>query len=460
MQRSRIESLAVVTLFAFGLFCSGVDAQVEPTDEVKWYFSAGLGILDFEGDEEVEDGTGLMLHLGYDYNEWWTIEAGLAIMPTLNENTYGQTTPGVNGAPDVFVMRQPLTETIGDDRTWAMGASIDALFHFTRWERIDPYLALGFGLVFYADDFADGSVDAALRAGGGVMYHFNDEWALNVGGRALIAGEDTEANSMLEAGVVWYWGAHVPFKPVATGGPKDSDADGLLDDEERTIGTDPFDPDTDKDGLKDGAEVHTHKTDPLNPDTDSDGLLDGVEVYQHKTDPLLRDTDDGGVSDGHEVVEDGTDPLDPSDDLVLFELYIQFDYDKAIIKPNYFDQLNVIAKVLKRHPGSTASIEGHTDRTKKSLPKYNKELSVRRANAVLNYLTSKQGIAKDRLSSTGHGFERPKVTPIDLVNGNPENRRVEVYIKGAGKKQDLIDSGLVDEGDFIITDEGELPENK
>ncbi len=292
------------------------------------------------------------------------------------------------------------------------------------------------------------------------MYHFNDEWAIRGGARVLIAGEDTEANSIIEGGVVWYWDAHVPFKPVALGGPKDSDADGLLDEEETRIGTDPYDPDTDKDGLKDGAEVHTHKTDPLNPDTDSDGLLDGVEVYKHKTDPLLRDTDEGGVSDGHEVAEDNTDPNNGADDLVLFELYIQFDYDKAIIKPAYFNQLNVIAKVLKRHGGSTASIEGHTDRKKKSGAKYNQALSERRAKAVLGYLNGKQGIQKSRLSSIGYGFEKPKVQPIDLINGNPENRRVEVYIRGAGKKQDLIDSGLVDEGDFVITDEGELPENK
>jgi len=458
MKRSRFEFLAVAMLLISGLICTGARAQVEPTDQVKWYMSAGLGILDFEGDEEVQDGTGLMFHLGYDYNEWWTIEGGLVIMPTLDENTYGYTDP----ATGVQTMRGPLSDDAGisDGSTWAIGASVDALFHLTRWKRVDPYLALGFGFVYYGDDFADGQIDTAVRAGGGVMYHFNDEWAVNAGARALIAGEDTEANSMLEAGVVWYWGAHVPFKPVATGGPKDSDQDELLDDEERNIGTNPFDPDTDKDGLKDGAEVKTYKTDPLNPDTDADGLLDGAEVYQHRTDPLLRDTDDGGVSDGHEVVEDNTDPLNPADDLILFELYIQFDYDKAIIKPQYFNQLNVIAKVLKRHGGATASIEGHTDRTKKSLAKYNKELSEKRAKAVLDYLSDKQGIAKSRLSALGYGFERPKVQPIDLVNGNPENRRVEVYIRGAGKKQDLIDSGLVDEGDFLITDEGEMPENK
>lgn len=458
MHKTRLASSAALSVLLMMGVSTGVMAQVEPSNEAKWYMSAGLGMFDYEGDEEVQDAVGLMYHIGYDYSEWWTFDASLHLLPSLTENTYGYTDPN---PPHQKVMRRPLVEAIGDDSTWAVGASLDALFHFTRWERLDPYLAVGFGFIYYGDDFGGGTFDPAVRAGGGVMYHFNDEWAVRAGGRAFFAGEDTEANSMVEAGVVWYWDAHVPAKLVATGGPKDSDADGLLDDEEITIGTNPFDPDTDKDGLKDGAEVHTHKTDPLNPDTDSDDLLDGNEVYKFKTDPLLRDTDNGGVADGHEVNEDSTDPLNAADDLVLFELYIQFDYDKAVIKPQYFRQLDVIAKVLKRHPGATASIEGHTDRTKKSKARYNKDLSERRAKSVLSYLSDKQGIGGDRLSAVGYGFERPKVQPLDMVNGNPENRRVEVYIRGAGKRQDLIDSGLVSEADFVGRPEGDImPEDK
>lgn len=65
---------------------------------------------------------------------------------------------------------------------------------------------------------------------------------------------------------------------VLFGEPIDSDKDGLDDVRERELGTDPFNPDTDGDGLIDGDEVIIWKTDPLNPDTDGDGYSDGVEV--------------------------------------------------------------------------------------------------------------------------------------------------------------------------------------
>lgn len=58
----------------------------------------------------------------------------------------------------------------------------------------------------------------------------------------------------------------------------DTDHDGLTDDQEKALGTDPNNPDTDGDGLSDGEEVNIYHTDPLNPDTDGDGYKDGVEV--------------------------------------------------------------------------------------------------------------------------------------------------------------------------------------
>jgi hypothetical protein len=125
----------------------------------------------------------------------------------------------------------------------------------------------------------------------------------------------------------------------------DSDSDGLKDGEEvHTHKTNPLDPDTDDGGVKDGIEVKNGKnpldpkddvvvdpkkdsdndgltdikekelgTDPNSADTDKDGLKDGAEVLVHNTNPLVADTDGGGVGDGDEVSR-GSNPLDPKDD--------------------------------------------------------------------------------------------------------------------------------------------------
>jgi len=96
-------------------------------------------------------------------------------------------------------------------------------------------------------------------------------------------------------------------------GDADYDKDGLTNEHERRIGTDPYNPDTDGDGLTDGDEVNNYKTDPLKPDTDGDGLSDYDEIFTFKTNPNKADTDRDGLNDGDEIARK-TDPLNPDTD--------------------------------------------------------------------------------------------------------------------------------------------------
>ncbi len=89
----------------------------------------------------------------------------------------------------------------------------------------------------------------------------------------------------------------------------DRDGDGLDNDEEVFLGTDPLVVDTDADGLTDGEEWRL-TTDPLDTDTDNDTLIDGDEWFIHYTNPLLIDSDGDGVSDPDEVAA-GTNPSGP-----------------------------------------------------------------------------------------------------------------------------------------------------
>jgi hypothetical protein len=97
--------------------------------------------------------------------------------------------------------------------------------------------------------------------------------------------------------------------PAVTAAEVDSDGDGLTDELETALGTDPLLADSDADGVSDSDEVDFYGTDALDPDTDGDGLEDGEELLTYSTNPLLDDTDGDAVSDGEEVMA-GSDPLD------------------------------------------------------------------------------------------------------------------------------------------------------
>ena len=73
------------------------------------------------------------------------------------------------------------------------------------------------------------------------------------------------------------WVGNILFGTGTSSG-LDSDGDGLTDDEERRLGTNPFNSDTDGDGISDGDEVRLGLN-PLRADTDGDGIIDGRDKY-------------------------------------------------------------------------------------------------------------------------------------------------------------------------------------
>jgi alpha-tubulin suppressor-like RCC1 family protein len=105
------------------------------------------------------------------------------------------------------------------------------------------------------------------------------------------------------------WGTQVGAAGFALGsgtcGSCDPDGDGLTNDEEWANGTDPWNADTNGDGLSDGTAVQTGMS-ATNPDMDGDGIPNTVERL-NGTNPLNADTDGDGTNDGIDCF-----PLDPT----------------------------------------------------------------------------------------------------------------------------------------------------
>jgi OOP family OmpA-OmpF porin len=99
-----------------------------------------------------------------------------------------------------------------------------------------------------------------------------------------------------------------------------------------------------------------------------------------------------------------------------------FDFDKAVIKKEFYPLLDNTKKVFDSHPLMRVAVEGHADST--GSDDYNKILSQKRAQAVVDYLVENVGIAQDRLEAIGYGELKPAYSN-DTKEGQSKNRRVE-----------------------------------
>jgi OOP family OmpA-OmpF porin len=105
---------------------------------------------------------------------------------------------------------------------------------------------------------------------------------------------------------------------------------------------------------------------------------------------------------------------------------IEFDRNKADVKPEYRDALLRVANFMKANPSVTAAVEGHTGNLQ-ATAEAAREIAQRRAQNVVNYLVDNFGIARTRLTAEGFGKTRRFAYNTSL-EGQQENRRVNVII--------------------------------
>ena len=105
---------------------------------------------------------------------------------------------------------------------------------------------------------------------------------------------------------------------------------------------------------------------------------------------------------------------------------IQFDFNKATIRPESDSLMQEIIKVIKDHPHiKKIAIEGHT--SSEGSDKYNLKLSDKRAKAVMEYRVTKGALEKGMFTAKGFGEGKP-IADESTEEGKEKNRRVEFNI--------------------------------
>ncbi|KPA99342.1 OmpA family protein [Pseudomonas asplenii] len=122
-------------------------------------------------------------------------------------------------------------------------------------------------------------------------------------------------------------------------------------------------------------------------------------------------------------------PEAPVAEVVKVELDVKFDFNKAVVKPNSYGDVQNLADFMKQYPQTTTVVAGHTDSI--GTDAYNQKLSQRRADAVKQILV-KDGIAPSRVQSVGYGKTRP-VADNATEAGRAINRRVEASVEAQAK---------------------------
>lgn len=222
----------------------------------------------------------------------------------------------------------------------------------------------------------------------------------------------------------------------ANGCPKDSDGDGVYDGIDQcpntpsrcTVDARGCPIDSDGDGVCDaldtcantprGCQVDANGC-PL--DSDNDGVCNGLDK--------CADTPAGSKvdSEGCTIVEREKQlEMELLNTGMIRLSNINFDYDKATIRPEAHAVLDTVGRILTKWPGLRIEIGGHTD--SRGSEAYNHGLSHRRAQSVRAYLLAHfSQFSRTQLTAKGFGESAP-IAPNTTAEGMQANRRVEFVV--------------------------------
>ena len=394
-----------------------------------------VGTNKFEGKLDLNAAYVKGIRMGYDFTKRFGMELNLGYIDT----KYTGVSP--HRSTDVYNYR------------------VEALYHFMPEQKLVPFLTAGIGgqTINYSKISKSNSVSFAGDYGVGVKYFLAENVALRADIRHVMGYGSIDNSMETTFGVTFLFGGEkkveksIVREAAAAPAPPpvvlDTDGDGVPNDLDKCLDTpagvkvdlDGCPLDTDGDGVPDyldkcpgtpkGVKVDYNGC-PL--DTDGDGVPDyldkcpdtpkGVKVDKNGCPPVAeaRVAPKAATAVEKQIVEKGRVTLN-----------VQFDTNKAVVKPRYEKDIQELADAMTRHPELKVLIEGHTDSVGDK--KYNLNLSQKRAEAVKDVLVKKYKIDPARLKAKGFGEDDP-IADNKTKEGRQKNRRVEASVEFKVKK--------------------------
>lgn len=349
---------------------TAIGSAVVSAEQGQTLFSAGAGYQKFDSRRGIEDSALGMMGLEYHLTDEHAFEF-----------RYMQSGPEPEVGRDEYDLYQ---------------SNINLLRYFRVSHPLRPFISFGVGMSVLDDEDGTGSVhdldEVQANLGVGVRYWFNEQLSARLGVEAIRGFDEGDADAMVGFMVSYALGDG----PVVVPEMVDSDNDGVRDRDDRCPGT------------PGGVAV-----DSKGCSLDSDG--DGVPDYRDECPdtPAGREVDQVGCKF---VLRETVEMI----------VRVQFPLNSAEIPEAYQPEIARIAEFLTQYGGVKAVVQGHTDNT--GAEAYNKDLSLRRARAVLNALMSRYNIDASRLSAQGFGEEEP-IADNSTAEGRQTNRRVVVEMQ-------------------------------
>ncbi|AOY43752.1 putative outer membrane protein [Psychrobacter sp. AntiMn-1] len=314
---------------------------------------------------------------------------GAALGIELTPSTQFQVEYGVS---DTDAIRQDGSDNFDAEQEMISGNFLVGTEEFTGYtdSALKPYVLVGAGqskleIKDSSGDKVSGTKDTIGNLGLGAMYRINDALSLRGEARAIHNFDNNWWEGMALAGLEVVLGGHLA----------------------PTVAVPPM-----EEPMVDNTPVVVVEADL---DSDGDGVPDSMDACPGT--PMNVVVDERGCPV----------PVDITDELKM-ELRVFFDNDKSAIKNQYKPEIAKVAEKMREYPNSTARVEGHASKTGPSA-RYNQRLSEARAVAVKSMLTNEFGIAPNRLSTVGYGYDQP-IASNDTEEGRAMNRRVYAIITG------------------------------